>query len=594
MPGPRELLLDSVKALERQTAGFHILGEFVRSAAPVDQVVHDLLGKVLDLVGADAGAIAMADEANDLFNFSAFRWANQTAGSIAAKEKALRLFRVRLTEGVVGQVFQSREPLILPDVSKNQSFRKDMADAADYHVNNLMAVPIQTESRRLGVLELFNKTPRGTFSSADMELAVSLGRQIALVWETLALRRPASEGGAASAPASDELLEARRAARDAQSQLKETQRLLDTAMRSREHDVRRLQALSEEVERVQGLADAATPAQQILRLLHSVEPIAFALSPTALMRNASELCARLVNAQFVHFFLWNEAQQTLSLGHSTAAPDGGQPIPLSFKKGEGVAGRAAEGTGVVRVDDAAKDERVSAAVDGLAGAPLRSLMAAPLAINGRVHGVLEVVNRADGQAFSSADEVSLSGLAVLTAAALEKAQTHQKWLDLSRSTIACLADLLAAGGTALSGPGVGSLSDRLRRRVLAVAAAVGLSADEQRDAEWAALLCRVGPPDAFAAVPPLVGVALVLRSINERWDGTGHPDKKAGESIPFPSRVLAVVKRLDELTRGIDGRPPISPVEGLKELESAAGTQFDAACVESLARWVRAGGWENP
>ncbi|MBP9699211.1 MAG: GAF domain-containing protein, partial [Elusimicrobia bacterium] len=218
MPGPRELLIDSVKALERQTAGFHILGEFVRSAEPVEQVVQDLLGKVLELVGADAGAIAMADETNDVFNFAAFRWANQTSGSVAAKEKALRLFRVRLTEGVVGQVFQNREPLILPDVSKNQSFRKDMADAADYHVNNLLAVPIQTESRRLGVLELFNKTPRGTFSSADMELAVSLGRQIALVWETLALRHPASNGGAGSAPSSDELLEARRAARDAQSQ----------------------------------------------------------------------------------------------------------------------------------------------------------------------------------------------------------------------------------------------------------------------------------------------------------------------------------------------------------------------------------------
>lgn len=594
MPGPRELLLDSVKALERQTAGFHILGEFVRSSAPVDQVVHDLLGKVLALVGADAGAIAMADEANGLFDFAAFRWANQTVGSVAAKEKALRLFRVRLTEGIVGQVYQSREPLILPDVSKNQSFRKDMADAAEYHVSNLLAVPIQTESARLGVLELFNKTPRGTFSSADMELAVSLGRQIALIWETLKLRQPVANGSAAAAPVSDELLEARRTARDAQSQLKENQRLLDTAMRSREHDVRRLQALSEELDRVQALADAATPAQQILRLLHSVEPIAFALSPAALMKNASELCARLVNAQTVHFFLWNETHQTLSLGHSTAASGGGQPIPLSFKKGEGIAGRAAEGTDVVRVEDASKDDRVSAPIDGVSGAAPRTLMAAPLAVNGRIHGVLEAVNRADGQAFSSADGVSLSGLAVITAAALEKAQTHQKWLDLSRSTVACLADLLAAGGTASSGPGAVSLSDRFRRRVLAVSAAVGLSADEQREAEWAALLCRVGSPDAFAAVPPLVGVALVLRSINERWDGAGHPDKKVGESIPFPSRVLAVVKRLDDLTRGIDGRPPVSPAEGLKELESAAGTQFDAACLEALARWVRAGGWENP
>ncbi|MBP9127419.1 MAG: hypothetical protein KBG07_01460, partial [Elusimicrobia bacterium] len=137
-------------------------------------------------------------------------------------------------------------------------------------------------------------------------------------------------------------------------------------------------------------------------------------------------------------------------------------------------------------------------------------------------------------------------------------------------------------------------SDRFRRRVAAVAGAVGLSADEQFDAEWAALLCRVGRLEGFARAVPLAGAVSVVRSIPERWDGTGEPDKRAGESIPFASRVIAVVKKLDDLTSGMDGRAPLSLAQGVKELESAAGTQFDAACVEALARWVRAGGWENP
>lgn len=589
MPGPRELLLDSVKALERQNAGFHILAEFVRSTAPVEQVVHDLLGKVLDLVGADAGAVAMADDANGIFNFAAFRWAHPSAGSVAAKEKALRLFRVRLTEGIVGQVYQSREPLILPDVSKNQTFRKDMADAADYHVNNLLAVPIQTESARLGVLELFNKTPRGTFSSADMELAVSLGRQIALVWETLKMKSSTTKNDGLAASSSDELLEARRTARDAQSQLKETQRLLETAMRSREQDVRRMQAISDELERVQVLADGATPAQQILRLLHSVEPIAFASSPKALMKNASELCARLVNAQAVHFFLWDEAQHALSLGYSTAVAGVGEPIPRTFKKGEGVAGRAVEGTEVIRVEDASRDERISPMVDVSPVAPLRTLMAAPLAVNGRVWGVLETINRTDGASFTSADGVSLSGLAVLAAAALEKSLAHHQSMEMARSAATCLAALLEdSNGSSRFGGAAGI--DRLRRRVSEVSVAVGLSAQEQRDAEWAALLCRTGRTDELAKMVSLAGPVSVLRALTEKWDGTGEPDKKAGESIPFGARVLAVVKKMDDLTCGNDGRPPLPPAEAMKEIESAAGTHFDAACVEALSRVVRAGG----
>ena len=114
------------------------------------------------------------------------------------------------------------------------------------------------------------------------------------------------------------------------------------------------------------------------------------------------------------------------------------------------------------------------------------------------------------------------------------------------------------------------------------------------DAEGAALVGRVGRLEGFACAVPLAGAVCVVRSIQERWDGTGEPDKRAGESIPFASRVIAVVKKLDDLTSGMDGRAPLSLAQGVKELESAAGTQCDAACVEALARWVRAGGWENP
>ena len=45
MAGTREILFDSVKALERQTAGFHILSQFVCSTAPKEHVLYEILGK---------------------------------------------------------------------------------------------------------------------------------------------------------------------------------------------------------------------------------------------------------------------------------------------------------------------------------------------------------------------------------------------------------------------------------------------------------------------------------------------------------------------------------------------------------------------
>ena len=273
----REIFFDTVKALERQAAGVQVLSRYARSAAKRDQLLTELLIKVMEIVGADAGAISLANENAGVFDFAAVQWAGMDAVEAAAKERALKLFKLKLTDGVLGQVYQSREPVIIPDVSKNTTFRREMSEAVHYDILNLLAVPIQTDESRVGVLELFNKVPKGTFSANDMELAVALGYQIALVLDVHRLRAVAPEPAVKPPPAVPaaspaELQDARRAARDAQTQLQETKQLLDSALQVQEQNTRQIKSLTEDLERVKTVAEAATPAQQMMRLLRSVEP----------------------------------------------------------------------------------------------------------------------------------------------------------------------------------------------------------------------------------------------------------------------------------------------------------------------------------
>jgi HD-GYP domain-containing protein (c-di-GMP phosphodiesterase class II) len=620
MTGARDILFDSVKALERQTAGLHILSPFTCSTAPKEHVLYDMLGKVLELVGADAGSIVLADEPSGVFNFVTLRWTNLPPLQVTAKEKALRLFRVPLTEGIVGQVYQTREPVILPDVSKSQTFRKDMADAVSYHVHNLLAVPIQTESQRMGVLEVFNKTPRGTFSAQDMELAVGLAHQIAVVLESLRLREgtlvpPPPAEGPPSRPVvpPEELMEARRAARDAQAQLGETKSLLETAMQARDQSVRHVQALTEELEKVKVLAEAATPPQQILRLLHSVEPIAFSFSLEMVMKNFSELAARLVNAQALQIFLWNEKRQFFSREYSTVPVPLEKGGPLAFKKGEGLAGYAGGRMEFVQIEDVTRDDRFSKSIDELPGIMTRSILAGPLAVNGRLVGVIEAINTKGGGPFSSEDGVALAGMALLGAAALEKVQTYLNLQDTTLSVLGVMADLIETRGSSSLGR-----ADRIRRRVLALGEVLNFSPQDLKDTEWGALLYPLGkvtlPPEilfkqgdllpkdrdllmsvprlsaeVLSSVGSLTETARIVRHVNERWDGEGGPDQLKGDAIPIGSRVIALVDALEGLTSGGSGRRPLPLDVALKEIQSCAGQQFDPACVEPLLRLVRAG-----
>ncbi len=76
----------------------------------------------------------------------------------------------------------------------------------------------------------------------------------------------------------------------------------------------------------------------------------------------------------------------------------------------------------------------------------------------------------------------------------------------------------------------------------------------------------------------------IVRHINERWDGRGHPDNLAGEDIPLESRLLAVCNQYDELS-AIGGK---SEAFIIKFFKTNAGTRFDADMSKALLSFVQA------
>ncbi|MDB5814073.1 MAG: response regulator receiver modulated metal dependent phosphohydrolase [Rhodocyclales bacterium] len=55
---------------------------------------------------------------------------------------------------------------------------------------------------------------------------------------------------------------------------------------------------------------------------------------------------------------------------------------------------------------------------------------------------------------------------------------------------------------------------------------------------------------ALMSLPDMRGVAAVIRSHHERWDGTGFPDGLKGEAIPLGARILALANDYDAVQIG--------------------------------------------
>jgi diguanylate cyclase (GGDEF)-like protein/putative nucleotidyltransferase with HDIG domain len=66
---------------------------------------------------------------------------------------------------------------------------------------------------------------------------------------------------------------------------------------------------------------------------------------------------------------------------------------------------------------------------------------------------------------------------------------------------------------------------------------------------------------------------------HERWDGTGYPNKLAGEEIPLGARIIFVADAFDAMTSERVYRRSLTHEQALEELERCAGTQFDPTIV---------------
>ncbi len=82
----------------------------------------------------------------------------------------------------------------------------------------------------------------------------------------------------------------------------------------------------------------------------------------------------------------------------------------------------------------------------------------------------------------------------------------------------------------------------------------------------------------------LAGVASLILSHHEWWDGNGYPFGLKGEVIPLECRVFAIVDAFDAMTNERPYRLTKSPPAALAEIRKCAGTQFDPELVEKFMK----------
>ena len=73
---------------------------------------------------------------------------------------------------------------------------------------------------------------------------------------------------------------------------------------------------------------------------------------------------------------------------------------------------------------------------------------------------------------------------------------------------------------------------------------------------------------------------------HENWDGTGYPDRLAGDEIPLGARIIRVADAFEAMTANRPYRAAQSVEYALAELRANAGTQFESTAVAAVEACV--------
>lgn len=202
--------------------------------------------------------------------------------------------------------------------------------------------------------------------------------------------------------------------------------------------------------------------------------------------------------------------------------------------------------------------------------------------------------------------VPILGLRQVHRTNLELEQTNEELLELMVKSIEA------------RDPYTSGHSRRVQQFSLTIARAIGLSERQVEEVGHAALLHDVGKiyekyagvlskqdkltPEEWAIIQehPADGADLVatmtrlrdlvpsVRHHHENWDGTGYPDKIAGETIPLAARIIRFADTIDAMTTERPYRRPLTEAQVRAEVLRCRATQFDPGIADRLlasAQW---------
>ncbi|MEN6461020.1 MAG: HD domain-containing phosphohydrolase [Syntrophomonas sp.] len=234
---------------------------------------------------------------------------------------------------------------------------------------------------------------------------------------------------------------------------------------------------------------------------------------------------------------------------------------------------------------------------------IKSLLAVPLKNSDRVIGVLCLGNKKGKEVFSRHDQQMAEILGQYASRRLINIADRQDLQEMFTTTLKSIASAVEAREEGFSGH-----AERVAAISVLTGKKLGLPENEIQTLEYSAILHDIGklviPVDhkndlveedgGFAEQHPVQGADIFPNSDfftpikeailyhHERYNGTGYPEGREKNDIPFLARIIAVADFYDALTRLCSEEERLNHYQAFEVIKKATGTLFDPLVLVAL------------
>lgn len=133
-------------------------------AFDLDQLLQLIIETSTNVMNAKASSLLLLDNKTKKLYFKI---------ATGEKKEEIKKYEINVGEGIAGYVAETGEPLLIPDVAKDERWDKKISESIGFQTRSIACVPMKTNGAVIGVVEIIDREDGRPIQEEDLEILTS-------------------------------------------------------------------------------------------------------------------------------------------------------------------------------------------------------------------------------------------------------------------------------------------------------------------------------------------------------------------------------------------------------------------------------------